>query len=365
MLSCSQGLLMPMFSFSQGLRMPMFSCSLIKNGYWKLKLEQEWRPHWKKKNYGLETWNAEGMKEDLRNNENCQQWRDIISATMQITGYLFLENEVLALPVFEHTESLERAHNVVCVDCRFLTQIYRVKMKRSINLKIIIIIIFYFENVAFFHAKLWSDICPRVDNQTSGNRLQDSTRPPVEKSQSASYPPMGIEASFWWRDALPHQPVRIREETLESGNLFNFRLRNIRWEKKRSQAISCWSPNMRPYLAGHPIWGHILLVTQYEAISCWSPNMRPYLAGHPIWGHILLVTQYEAISCRSPNMRPYLAGHPIWGHILLVTQYEAISCWSPNMRPYLAGHSVLDHIWYLTLVSGHPVLGNILLVTQY
>ena len=31
---------------------------------------------------------------------------------------------------------------------------------------------------------------------------------------------MGIGASFW-RDALPHQPVRIKEETLESGNLFS------------------------------------------------------------------------------------------------------------------------------------------------
>ena len=31
------------------------------------------------------------------------------------------------------------------------------------------IIIFYFGNVAFFHAKLGSGICPRVDNQTSGD----------------------------------------------------------------------------------------------------------------------------------------------------------------------------------------------------
>ena len=85
----------------------------------------------------------------------------------------------------------------------------------------VIIIIFYFENVAFFHAKLGSDVCPRVDNQTSGNTLQDLTRPLMEKSLSASYPPMDIGASFWWRDALPHQPVWIREETLESGNLFS------------------------------------------------------------------------------------------------------------------------------------------------
>ena len=32
---------------------------------------------------------------------------------------------------------------------------------------------------------------------------------------------MGIGASFWWWDALPHQPAGIREETLESGNLFS------------------------------------------------------------------------------------------------------------------------------------------------
>ena len=47
-----------------------------------------------------------------------------------------------------------------------------------------IIIVFYFQNVAFFHAKLRSDICPRVDNQTSGETLQDLTRPLVEKPLS-------------------------------------------------------------------------------------------------------------------------------------------------------------------------------------
>ena len=51
----------------------------------------------------------------------------------------------------------------------------------------IITIIFYFENVAFFHAKLGSEVCPRVDNQTSGDTLQDLTRQLVEKSPSASY----------------------------------------------------------------------------------------------------------------------------------------------------------------------------------
>ena len=56
----------------------------------------------------------------------------------------------------------------------------------SINLgrkcmMMIIIIIFYFKNVAFFHAKLGSDVCPRVENQTSGDTLQDLTRPPSGK----------------------------------------------------------------------------------------------------------------------------------------------------------------------------------------
>ena len=74
----------------------------------------------------------------------------------------------------------------------------------------------HFENVAFFHAKLGLDACPRVDHETSG----DLTRPLVEKLPSASYPPTGIGASFWRWDALLHQPVGIREETLESGNLF-------------------------------------------------------------------------------------------------------------------------------------------------
>ena len=42
---------------------------------------------------------------------------------------------------------------------------------------IIIIIIFYFENVAFFYAKLGSDVCPWIDNHNSGETLQDLTRP--------------------------------------------------------------------------------------------------------------------------------------------------------------------------------------------
>ena len=48
-----------------------------------------------------------------------------------------------------------------------------------------IIIIFYFENVTFFYAKLGSDVWSfapaRVDNQTFGDTSQDSTRPLEEK----------------------------------------------------------------------------------------------------------------------------------------------------------------------------------------
>ena len=66
------------------------------------------------------------------------------------------------------------------------------------------IIIFYFVNIACFHAKLGSYVCPRVDNQTSGDTLQDLTQPHVEKSpyRPGIHAPMGIGASFWWRDAF-------------------------------------------------------------------------------------------------------------------------------------------------------------------
>ena len=59
-----------------------------------------------------------------------------------------------------------------------------------LELQDIIIINFYFEYVTFFHAKLRSNVCPRVDNQTSGDTLQDLTRPLSGKiaiSQSATH----------------------------------------------------------------------------------------------------------------------------------------------------------------------------------
>ena len=53
---------------------------------------------------------------------------------------------------------------------------------------VIIIIIFYFKSVTFFHAKLGSDVCPRVDNQTSGDTLQDLTRPYLISHPTIFYP---------------------------------------------------------------------------------------------------------------------------------------------------------------------------------
>ena len=93
-------------------------------------------------------------------------------------------------------------------------------LKENTNLYIII---FYFENVAFSHAKLGSDVRPRVDNQTSGNILQILTQSLSGKItiNQLSTHTSEIGANFWWRDALPHQPVWIREETLEFGNLFS------------------------------------------------------------------------------------------------------------------------------------------------
>ena len=63
----------------------------------------------------------------------------------------------------------------------------------------LIIIILYFENVAFFHAKLGLDFCPRVGNQISPDTLQDLTRPLVEKSKIAisQLSTLGIGTSFW------------------------------------------------------------------------------------------------------------------------------------------------------------------------
>ena len=102
---------------------------------------------------------------------------------------------------------------------------------------VIIIIISYFENLVFFHAKIGSDVCPRVDNQTSGDTLQNLTWPLsgkisisqlsthgfviIYKSKYLNFLVSFSLASFWWHDVLPYQPVRIREETLESGNLFS------------------------------------------------------------------------------------------------------------------------------------------------
>ena len=90
------------------------------------------------------------------------------------------------------------------------------------------IIIFYFVNVACFHAKLY-----RVRRLPQGRQPNlwrhltrfDSTTKWKNRHRLVIHAPMGIGASFWWRDAfhytVPHQPFRNREETLESGNLFS------------------------------------------------------------------------------------------------------------------------------------------------
>ena len=89
-------------------------------------------------------------------------------------------------------------------------------LKKNIYVKIfflLLIIIFYFENVAFFLAKLGSDFCPRVDNQTTGDTLQDLTQPLVEKLPSVIYPWV-LDRAFWWRKPLPFFNIfRICVET--------------------------------------------------------------------------------------------------------------------------------------------------------
>ena len=88
-------------------------------------------------------------------------------------------------------------------------------MSLNICWQIWCIIIFHFENVTFFNAKLGLDICPRVDNQTSGDTLQDLTQPLSGKIAMSQ-----LSTNGYW-SKVPHQPVRITEETLESGNLFS------------------------------------------------------------------------------------------------------------------------------------------------
>ena len=79
----------------------------------------------------------------------------------------------------------------------------------------------------------------------------------MEKSPPATYPPMGIGATFWWRDALPPQPVWIREEALESGGTggvekvckddtahtfgFLFRFNRV-WINSRLLLLFIWKP---------------------------------------------------------------------------------------------------------------------------
>ena len=239
MFSCSQGLPMPMFSCSQGLLMSMFSCSLIKNAYWKLKLEQEW----KKTNYGLEIRNAEWKRIEETMKNSIEHWWDIISVTLQIIGYLFLENEVLALPVFEHTESLERAHNVVCVDRCFLTQIYRAKTKRSIksrdekNWKTFII-----EKYIAIQGKH----C-KIDPKTSKGKDQQVAKFYTENCSvgPTNFIDVQVLVLLGYKDSQPFNRDCINPLT---------NTEHWSWTVKRRQ-------DHRPYLASHPVLGNTLLVT--------------------------------------------------------------------------------------------------------
>ena len=82
---------------------------------------------------------------------------------------------------------------------------------------VIITIIFYFENVAFFHAKLGSEVSPRVDNQTSGDTVRGLTRP---LSYSGEIAISQLLVRIFGGEMLFHTN-QIREETLGSGKLFS------------------------------------------------------------------------------------------------------------------------------------------------
>ena len=84
------------------------------------------------------------------------------------------------------------------------------------------IIIFYFENVAFFHSKLGLDFYPRVDNQISGDTSQYLTRPLSGKNAISQLSTHEYwSKSYGVRMPFHTKQFRIREETLESGNLFS------------------------------------------------------------------------------------------------------------------------------------------------
>ena len=133
--------------------------------------------------------------------------------------------------------------------------------ERQIFCVSVVIIIFYFENVSFFQAKLRLDVRPRVDNQTSGNTFQDFTRPLVLKSPSASYPPWVLGSEFlvvrcpstltsWCGISLNYDSVinkncrSVTEELSFVGTRFNSRDQNIgthRLGKQHSEIKPNWN----------------------------------------------------------------------------------------------------------------------------
>ena len=72
------------------------------------------------------------------------------------------------------------------------------------------IIIFYFENVTFFYAKLGLEVCPR-----------DSTRPLVEKSLSLSCMPAPLRQSF---NPTPNSLFRCKSFTINCSLYFLYTL---------------------------------------------------------------------------------------------------------------------------------------------
>ena len=69
--------------------------------------------------------------------------------------------------------------------------------------------------------------------------------------------PGKVGASFWWWDALLHQPVGIREETLESGNLF-------------SGCCFTYVPYPSPYRFFNDIWPVISCVLLLSCDLYWT-----------------------------------------------------------------------------------------------
>ena len=120
-------------------------------------------------------------------------------------------------------------------------------------------IIFYFEKVAFFHAKPRLDVCPRVDHQTSGysHTLQNLTRPLIAISQLSTH---GYWSKFWWRDVLQHQPVEeVHPATNIQMNILSYNISDCDFSIKLLSEI--W------YILAH-------MQKQRRSEGFWHPGRR-------------------------------------------------------------------------------------------